>query len=77
MTEHEEKAIEIRDKFLQYTPAEEQFEYPYAKECALIAIEEILNVIGEPERNDKGEALGIASLIQPYWIKVREAINKL
>jgi len=38
-----EKAKELVDKFLQYTPAEEEYEYPYAKQCALIAVEEIIN----------------------------------
>lgn len=31
-----EKAQELVNKFLQYTPVE--FEYEYAKECALIAV---------------------------------------
>ena len=38
-----EKAEEFIEKFVRYTPAEEEFEYPYAKQCALIAVDEILN----------------------------------
>jgi hypothetical protein len=40
-----EKAEELVDKFLQYTPADSEFEYPYAKQCALIAVSEIKRCI--------------------------------
>jgi hypothetical protein len=42
-----EKAEEFIDKFVRYTPAEEEFEYPYAKQCALIAVDEILENFGQ------------------------------
>jgi hypothetical protein len=40
-----EKAEELVDKFIQYTPADSEFEYPYAKQCALIAVGEIKRCI--------------------------------
>jgi len=39
----EEKAEELVDKFIQYVPAEEEFELDYAKKCALIAIDFTIN----------------------------------
>ena len=40
-----EKAEELVAKFIQYTPADSEFEYPYAKKCALIAVYEIKRCI--------------------------------
>jgi hypothetical protein len=42
-----EKAQELVDKFIQYTDTSEwtNIEYVYAKQCALIAVDEILKVI--------------------------------
>lgn len=60
-----EKAKELVDKFVQYTPAEEEYEYPYAKQCALIAVDTILNTIEVP------------SDIYIYWEKVKQEIEKL
>jgi hypothetical protein len=65
-----EKAEEFIEKFVRYTPAEEEFEYPYAKQCALIAVDEILNLIGQYS-------------IEPfifdidYWEEVKQEIEKL
>ena len=42
----QEKAEELVNKFVQFTPAEEDYEYPYAKQCALIAVDEIINNFG-------------------------------
>lgn len=39
----QEKAKELVEKFILFTPADEEFEYPYAKQCALIAADEVLN----------------------------------
>ena len=44
---HKEKAEELVDKFVQYTPADSEFEYPYAKQCALIAVDEMIIQNGE------------------------------
>jgi hypothetical protein len=40
-----EKAEELVAKFIQYTPADEDIEYEYAKQCALIAVYEIKRCI--------------------------------
>ncbi|MBP6357754.1 MAG: hypothetical protein KA311_00245 [Sediminibacterium sp.] len=60
-----EKAGELVNKFLQYTPVE--FEYEYAKQCALIAVDEIL------------ESYKTKDLIYPkeviYWQEVKQEIN--
>ena len=41
----------------------------YAKNCALIAVDEILN--------DKEEIDGMRIINDPYWIKVKQEIEKL
>lgn len=58
-----EKAKELVDKFVQYTPAEEKYEYPYAKQCALIAVDEILNTIEVPSDE------------YIYWKEVKQEIE--
>ena len=62
-----EKAEEFIEKFVQYTPAEEEFEYPYAKQCALIAVDEIFKT-GLLE----GSTLGIN---KKYWQEVKQEIE--
>lgn len=67
-----EKAIELVDKFIQYTPADEDIEYEYAKECALIAVDEMLaNVVmiwGCNQARDE---------FRDYWHEVKQEIEKL
>lgn len=60
-----EKSIELVNKFLRYVPAEEEYEYPYAKQCALIAVDTILNTIEVP------------SDIYIYWKEVKQEIEML
>jgi hypothetical protein len=61
-----QKAKELVDKFLQYTPVE--FEYEYAKQSALIAI----NLAIEVETNIfKGK------VNKSYWEEVKQEINNL
>jgi hypothetical protein len=62
-----EKAEEFIEKFVRYTPAEEEFEYPYAKQCALIAVDEIFKT-GLLE----GSTLGIN---KKYWQEVKQEIE--
>ena len=62
-----EKAEEFIEKFVRYTPAEEEFEYPYAKQCALIAVDEIFKT-GLLE----GSTLGINKI---YWQEVKQEIE--
>ena len=61
-----EKAEYLIDKFIQYTPADEDIEYEYAKECALIAVDEILN--SNPHLN-----YGLVA----WWQEVKQEIEKL
>jgi len=64
MTE-KEKAQELVNKFLQYTPVE--FEYEYAIQCALIAVDEILSFI-EDDR--------IGFNWKDYYKEVKQEIEK-
>lgn len=57
-----DKAIELVEKYIQYTPVE--FEYEYAKQCALICVDEILKTI-QPH------------LSTAWWQEVKEEINNL
>ena len=68
--EPKEKAEELVDKFIQYTPADSEFEYPYAKQCALIAVEQILEVIDSIYDYDRES-------LDPYWNEVKSEIEKL
>jgi hypothetical protein len=67
-----EKAEELVDKFVQYTPAEEEFEYPHAKQCALIAVDEMLNEYPSQVPKDSYEMER-----HLYWIKVKNELEKL
>ena len=66
-----EKAKELVDKFVQYTPAEEEYEFPYAKQCALIAVDEIISEIEPSVTMDVIEAR------IKYWEEVKQEIEKL
>jgi hypothetical protein len=60
-----EKAEELVDKFLEYTPAEEKYEYPYAIQCALIAVDEILKALTNYDMDINCD----------YWQKVKQEIE--
>lgn len=64
-----QKAKELVDKFLQYTPVE--FEYEYAKQSALIAVDEILNSL-KSCYDEEG-----ALIAYNYWQEVNQEINNL
>jgi hypothetical protein len=70
-----EKAKELVDKFYQTTPNESWINQPIglkeeykaweqSKQCALIAVGEVLNVVAEWHEIN-------------YWIEVKQEINKL
>jgi hypothetical protein len=61
-----EHAEELVDKFIQYTPSDSEFEYPYAKECALIAVDEILKVLSKYGTKE-----------YEYWEEVKNELQKL
>jgi hypothetical protein len=65
-----EKAEELVDKFIEYTPADSHFEYDYAKECALIAVDEILDLIITIYDYDRES-------LDPYWKQVKQELEKL
>ena len=70
--EPKEKAEELVDKFIQYTPADSEFEYPYAKQCALIAVNEIIN--SNPHSNPLNTE--VYSTME-WWLEVKKEIIKL
>jgi hypothetical protein len=69
----QEKAKELYSKFLRYVPAEEEFEHEYAKQCALIAVDEILN------NNNKIPGLLTQDTMHNtwFWQEVKKEIEKL
>jgi hypothetical protein len=66
-----EKAEDLVDKFIQYVPAEEEFELDYAKQCALIAVDEILDA------NPSLIKYNDIELDDIYWQEVKQEIEKL
>lgn len=73
----QEKAKELADKFYQTTPNESWFNTPaglqeeykaweQSKQCALVAVDEILNVLSKD----------INPLVN-YWFEVKQEIEKL
>lgn len=65
-----QKAKELVFKFLQYTPVE--FEYEYAIQCALIAVDVILIDVGAKDWSGD-----IACDGRNYWQEVKQEINNL
>ena len=70
MIDPKEKAAELVNKFVQYTPAEEGIEYPFAKQCALIAVKEIKEAIDWHEYEYPNETFD-------YWEQVEQEIQNL
>ena len=66
-----EKAQELISKFIQYAPAEEEYELPYAKQSALIAVAEIMKMPNIGYSNNKDESQ------YDYWQEVKSEIEKL
>ena len=69
----EEKAEQLYDKFLRYVPAEEEFEHEYAKQCALIAVDELIRVT--PWGGDIDNEIEDGS--KEFYMKVKQEIEKL
>lgn len=78
-----EKAEQLYDKFLRYVPAEEEFEHQYAKKCALIAVDEIINsnphiYIEKGGSDCRGDwSYKEAQSNQLYWQEIKQEIEKL
>jgi hypothetical protein len=69
-----EKAKLLYNRFLRYVPAEQEFEHEYAKQCALIAVDEILN------NNNKipGNVSGLHTIENTYyWQQVKQELEKI
>ena len=64
-----EKAEELVNKFIQYTPANEEFEFIYAKKCALIAVDEIIKEV-TPK-------VSLYTYQLQFWQEVKKEIENL
>ena len=76
----QEKAKELYSKFIRYVPAEEEFEHEYAKQCALIAVDEIIKDLKESlkvaeDLHLHARGLIIGSFVD--WQEVKKEIEKL
>jgi len=69
-----EKAEELVDKFVQYTPADSELEYPYAKKCALIAVNQVVDEIITFDSKMSESNLFDKDL--KYWYEVLKEIMK-
>lgn len=76
-----EKAKHLVDKYKNLLMPIEKFQdnliHHRAKQCALIALEEIFGVIGITPETSEIDNAGIASVVYPYWADVYNEINKL
>jgi len=66
------KAKELVEKFLRYTPVE--FEYDYAKQCAIITADEILNSFG---LTINGQTFFAEYRAIDFYEEVKQEIEKL
>lgn len=71
-----EKSIELVNKFLRYVPAEEEYEFPYAKQCALIAVDTTINTLNHDIRDLDVRGSVLLDLIK-YWREVKQEIENL
>jgi hypothetical protein len=73
MSNPREKAIELVDKFSHFTNQEKwELKNYYAMECALIAVDEILNLMIKEFKWDVKHNGNIE-----YWQEVKQAIQEL
>jgi len=78
MNNPKEKAKELVDKYIEmeYLKDFHGMYQPLAKQCALIAVDEILNSNPCCEDSDRGGNFQWASN-EYYWQEVKQEINKL
>ncbi len=67
MNSPQEKAIELVDKFMLHNSYQSIVWYN-AKQCALIAVDEILKVLCTPHKNESEYM---------YWNEVKQEIDKI
>lgn len=73
----QEKAKELYSKFLRYVPAEEEFEHEYAKQCALIAVDEMMEVYAS-SLYAMGLEKHVAEITQSAYLQqIKQEIEKL
>jgi hypothetical protein len=82
MNSPEEKAKELVDKMYQYQWRKDTIEFRNAKQCALIAVEEILELKETQEeyqiQYENGEwSRDIGYKYSKYWEQVKQEIQKL
>lgn len=70
-----EKAEDLIEKFVQYTPAEEEFEYLYAKQCALIAVDEVMEFMKMDDEYTETLYNANSKWVH-YWSEVKREIEK-
>jgi hypothetical protein len=72
------KAKELVGKYSVWSNGNDATEYRYAaKQCALIAVDEVLQIRTLTGGWAKGIDLPINSSMTPYWQQVKQEINKL
>ena len=74
-----EKAEELFNKFYEVLPSyadEGQIEWQSAKQCALIAVDEIMNFMEKDDKESKTCYWANHPTLS-YWYKVKQEIEKL
>lgn len=69
-----EKAKELVDRYVPFTPAEEEPEYLYAKQCALICVDEIIESYSKYSGMHDQEFFNSEIT---FWQEVKNQINLL
>jgi uncharacterized protein (DUF2164 family) len=67
----EEKAKELVEKFRRYISADEDLEYEYSKQCAIIAVEEVIEELSEHQYSNE------IDISKDFWNEVKNEINNL
>ena len=74
-----EKAKELYGKYFDYDYRTNPngIDGIQAKKCAIIAVDEIIKLIGVDEDNKDCDNAGIASLMYPYWRDVKSELTNI
>ncbi len=78
-----EKAEELFQKFIRFTPADEELEFEYTKQCAIIAVDEIIRLANRPDlfkMRTKSQHVNNSPVDETYveyWVEVKKEIEKL
>lgn len=77
MTKTQEKAKELVDRFIQYTPADEKFELPYAKKCVLICVNRNIKILTELREKEHSDNFRYIEEIILELQEVKQEIEKI